>query len=149
MAPNPVQQRTVPPRRSAPPRDSPLSFVARLHKHMRAVIVLAVIAISGLAGCGDVCDNEPSSSIVSPSGNLKVVVFNRGCGATTGFNTQLSIVQANEALPKEAGNTFIADGTVPLKIQWQSDAKLLISGVQGQKVFKQEARVRGITVTYE
>ncbi|MCV2356926.1 hypothetical protein LNV09_22520 [Paucibacter sp. B2R-40] len=116
---------------------------------LKAALILAGISFTVFAGCSDLCGNDSSSSIVSPSGKLKVVVFSRDCGATTGFNTQLSIVQANAELPNEGGNTFIANGTVPLRIQWQSDSRLSISGVQGQKVLKQEALVGGVAVTYE
>ena len=60
------------------------------------------------------CENEISKTVISPSGNLKAVVFNRGCGATTGFNTQISIINTSEELESEGGNLFIADGTLPL-----------------------------------
>jgi hypothetical protein len=33
--------------------------------------------------------------------NLNIVVFQRDCGATTGFSTQVSIIEIGEELPNQ------------------------------------------------
>lgn len=101
-----------------------------------------------LAGCGAVCENDVSETSHSPSGKMKAVVFNRGCGATVGFNTQVSVLPASAALPNDGGNVLIVDDTVPLKLEWQSDQALRITGRFETRVFKQESSVDGIQVTY-
>ena len=68
--------------------------------------------------------------------------------ATTGFNTQISILRANEPLSDEGGNTFITNGSVPIVICWGSDASLQISGVGNTPPIKQNLRVSGVVATY-
>ncbi|MDR7270316.1 hypothetical protein J2X20_002974 [Pelomonas saccharophila] len=107
------------------------------------------MAISmAVVGCSDPCENNTVAKVASPSGRFSAVVFSRNCGATTGFNTQLSIVPADDAPGEETGSAFIADGTVPLKLEWISDTELAVSGTQGSKNFKQERHVRGVLISY-
>jgi len=65
---------------------------------------LAILITAALiAGCAPICENEVSAAVRSPSGKMKAVVFDRGCGATVGFNTQLSVLSAEAELPDEPG----------------------------------------------
>lgn len=110
---------------------------------------MTLLFLTSLSGCGIDCDNEVISTVASPSGKLAAVVFNRGCGATTGFNTQVSILHAGATLdPNDGGNVLILDGTVPLKIEWQSDSAVSISKLNRARVFKQENFVAGVSITY-
>lgn len=116
-----------------------------MQKLLPALILLAVSI--GLSGC-DPCGNEISQTVTSPSGKIKAVVFNRNCGATTGFNTQVSIIPSLESLPGDGGNTLILDGTVPLKIEWRSDSALHLSGLSAAKIFLQSQSAAGVSVSY-
>jgi ABC-type uncharacterized transport system auxiliary subunit len=120
-----------------------------MNQYMKTVrssfILLALSTI--LSGCSP-CENETSQTVISPSGKLKAVVFNRNCGATTGFNTQVSIIPGPGSLPYEAGNTLVLDGTVPLKAEWGSDARLNLSGLGVAKVFHQSVSVTGVSINY-
>ncbi|TQK11989.1 hypothetical protein FBX97_1941 [Herbaspirillum sp. SJZ107] len=100
-----------------------------------------------LSGC-DPCENETSQTVISPSGKLKAVVFNRSCGATTGFSTQVSVIPASESLPDEGGNTLVLGGTVPLTVAWRSDASLNLSGLGAASVFNRSSSVAGVSVSY-
>lgn len=100
-----------------------------------------------LSGC-DPCENETSQTVISPSGKLKAVVFNRSCGATTGFSTQVSVMPASASLPEEGGNTLVLGGTVPLTVEWRSDASLSLSGLGEARVFNQSSSVAGVSVSY-
>ncbi|WP_457418711.1 hypothetical protein [Roseateles sp. P5_E7] len=116
---------------------------------MRTIAALVALTISAaLVGCDVACGNEPIADATSPGGDLRAVVFSRNCGATTGFNTQISIVRTGDPVPDGGGNTFIADGTVPLKLQWTSEAELVVSGALGSKAFKQERHVNGVLISY-
>ncbi|MGY0613405.1 hypothetical protein [Luteimonas sp. A501] len=108
------------------------------------VILIALVALSGCNSCG----NEISQTVISPSGNIKAVVFNRNCGATTGFNTQVSIIPATGALPDIGGNTLTIDGAVPLQVQWRSESALHLAGLGSAEVFKQKDSVAGVSVSY-
>jgi hypothetical protein len=107
-----------------------------------------LLAVSiGLSGC-DPCGNEISQTVNSPSGKMKAIVFNRNCGATTGFNTQVSIIPSSESLPGDSGNTLILDGVVPLSIEWRSDSALQLSGLGAAKIFLQSPSAAGVSVSY-
>ena len=100
-----------------------------------------------MTGCLVTCENEPITVVASPNQRQRAVVFSRNCGATTGPNTQLSILAPGEA-QDGAGNTFIADGKVPLKLQWIADAELVVHGSRGSRTFKQEKHVIGVVIAY-
>jgi hypothetical protein len=95
---------------------------------MKAVWYL-LIAVSALQLCAcSPCENEVTQSVMAPSGKLRALVFNGGCGATTGFNTQLSILEAGREPPDKGGNVLIVDDKIELSPQWVSDRELIISG---------------------
>ncbi|WP_345294512.1 hypothetical protein [Luteimonas vadosa] len=92
--------------------------------------------------------NEISQTATSPSGTLKAIVFHRNCGATTGFNTQVSIISVSGSLPDSAGNALIIDGSAPLQLQWRSESALHLAGLGSADIFKQEDSVAGVSVSY-
>jgi len=102
----------------------------------------------------DPCENEPSVGYPSPDGTLKVVVFERGCGATVGSNVQMSLLQSSKPLPNEAGNTFVMDsnqGASALQyiyVDWTSNNSVRITYPGNARVVKQEKRVGSVDVTY-
>jgi hypothetical protein len=106
------------------------------------------VALMLLGGCGSTCENEISQTVFSPSGKKYAVVFNRGCGATVGFNTQVSLLPAGTGLPNDGGNVLIVDDPVPLKIEWESDEMVRITGQLDTRIFKQEVSVSGVRVAY-
>ena len=57
----------------------------------------------------DMCANEVISESLSPDGRQKIILFQRDCGATTGFSTQASLLSATETLPNKSGNLLITD----------------------------------------
>ena len=89
---------------------------------MRASLPVALGAVGVLAGAvalefgvlgtalSGTCGNTVVARVPSPDGRLDAVVFQRDCGATTGFSTHVSIVRAGHALPEEGGNLVVAEG---------------------------------------
>ncbi len=114
---------------------------------MRLVHSMLVTAAL-ISGCGAACENEVSEIVNSPSGKLKAVVFTRSCGATVGFNTQVSVLPVEVSLPNEGGNILVVGGSVPLQLRWGSDSLLQIAGALPTQVFKQEKSAGGVSVTY-
>ena len=74
---------------------------------MRVLTVVLVLAAGGfllLRSFGKaMCGNEIFQEASSPDNSYKAVVFQRDCGATTGFSTQVSILGTNDELLNEAG----------------------------------------------
>ena len=55
---------------------------------------------------------------------------------------------AGTKMANDAGNTFIANGTLPLILRWQTDTVLQISGVGTVSPLKKESQVSGVEVSY-
>ncbi|MGH7627292.1 MAG: hypothetical protein ACREOJ_18495 [Gemmatimonadaceae bacterium] len=104
------------------------------------------------------CGNEVRSSAVAPDGRHVAVLFQRDCGATTGDNLELSLVQATER-PQGGGNTFIVDAPARdsiatgslvslVTVHWISASALQVRYDRRLRVFRQETQVDGIAVSY-
>src|SRR5437016_6247727 len=79
----------------------------------RVIIPIVVAGLGALAyvwiGLGKTCENRVLAEVPSPDGRHRVVVFERSCGATTAFSTQVSVLPAEGALGGGTGNVLIAD----------------------------------------
>jgi hypothetical protein len=110
------------------------------------LLAMLVIAVSG---CGDQCRNEPVTIVPSPSGASRAVVFHRNCGATTEINTQVAVLPRSAQQPNIPGNALILGGDVPLRVRWESETALTVSGLGNARVFKQSVTAADIAITYE
>ena len=116
---------------------------------------LAFLA-AGLVGCADGCENTPVQTVAAPSGHQKAVLFERSCGATTGFTTQISLVKGGEQ-PSGKGNVFIADGGLEAaswggpwaEVLWLSPGHLLVKYDASARVFEQHANADGVRISFE
>ncbi len=129
---------------------------------LAALVVLVGGALLLIAGWGDGlgggCGNTVVKTARSPDGQLDVVLFERSCGATTGFSTQISIVPAGD-LPDGGGNVFVTDddsgaddrgewGGVWADVFWLSDRRLHIDHAPSAGVLKSSPRFGDVTITY-
>ncbi|QIL01387.1 hypothetical protein G7078_00310 [Sphingomonas sinipercae] len=120
----------------------------------------ALFLLMGLmSGCSDGCQNSAVSTTIAPTGKLKAVLFERSCGATTGFSSQVSLVQATDE-PAGPGNVFVADtdrgaasaaswGGPWTELHWLSPHELLVRYDAKARVFANNGRVSGVAVKYE
>ena len=113
---------------------------------MKALLLSCMLLF--LMGCVDPCDNKVINSALSPDQSKYAVSFHRDCGATTGFNTQISIFNSKNDLPNKSGNTLIIDGQASFELLWQSSSKLVVKGGLNDTVFLQEYFVNGVQVVY-
>jgi hypothetical protein len=125
---------------------------------MGVLIVVGIVATESLFS--GMCGNDSLADYASPDGETKVLVFQRDCGATTGFSTQASLVTINARLRNRSGNLFIADtdhGLAPsgpgggpeLGVLWESSNRLVLQHHFRARIFKAEQRLRGVEVRYE
>src|SRR5438876_862718 len=78
----------------------------RIRRALLTVAALVLVAILGAYWfLPSMCANELVSEIRSPDGMLKVVVFQRDCGATTAASIQASVVAADAPLPSVSPRT--------------------------------------------
>ena len=68
-----------------------------------------VILVFLIFSCDPLCGNYILFTKNIKDTEYKIVVFERDCGATTGFSTQASILKINEDLPNEPGNIFTSN----------------------------------------
>jgi hypothetical protein len=69
---------------------------------------LLAMALLCLSSCSDMCGNSIVRRIASPDARYEAVLFERNCGATTGFATHVSVVSAGDEVTG-GGNAFAAD----------------------------------------
>lgn len=123
---------------------------------LSSLFVAIPLIIAGLFiyAAGDICGNEVYSEALSPDKKYKVVVFQRDCGATTGFSTQISIIDSTDDLKNESGNIYIIDGhpeDASLETNWLSNHELRIMRRLNGSEYKAELEwgfLNKIKVTY-
>lgn len=112
-----------------------------------------------LGGCSDACDNTVVSRLPAPDGRHEAVMFQRDCGATTGFSTQISILEAGRDV-SGAGDAFRADddhgvartgawGGPWADMKWLSSDHLLVRYTANSRLFAHDEDVLGVRITYQ
>ncbi|WAC21211.1 hypothetical protein OVA24_07420 [Luteolibacter sp. SL250] len=114
---------------------------------MRSCLLL-ISPLLMLAGCDPACENEISHDLPSPDGRHRVVVFSRDCGATTGSNTQATILPVGGQLAEEGGNVFSIDGQDSARISWTQDGRLAVVIAGDAAIYKKEDSVAGVGIDY-
>lgn len=110
--------------------------------------------ILAIAGCGTfvlalangMCRNEIFQEVFSPNSEYKAVVFSKVGGATTGYETQISILKASRKLPNTLGNILILDGHpdwTKVKLNWETNRSVSIVYSERFNVFYKKDIVRG------
>ena len=106
------------------------------------------------------CGNDIVKEVRSPTEKMKAVVFQRDCGATTGFTTQVSVLSLDQQLPNDSGNLLVADtdhGNAPagawggpmVEVSWTNETHLLIRHDKRAQLSKREESFANINVRYE
>ena len=124
---------------------------------MRRTAVGAFALLSTI-GCDDLCGNKVLTDVASPDVHNHAVVFERDCGATTGFSTQVSILPAGRAIA-DGGNVLIVDddhGRAPngpgggpsVAVRWIDARTVELRYDRRVQVFKQDTVRDGIQVRF-
>jgi hypothetical protein len=93
-------------------------------------------------------------------GTRKVVVFQRSCGATTGFSTQASLLAGNAGLPTESGNVLSIDddhGKVPLdghgrievRVAFTAESTVTLAYPAQARIVTQVTSREGVAIRHE
>jgi hypothetical protein len=125
---------------------------------LSSIAIAGAIAVYQLAASS--CGNSVLAEAMSPDGKMKAVVFERDCGATTDFSTQVSVIRATSALGSSSGNIFSADtnhGAAPsgpgggpmVSVRWLSPQMLLVARDAAARVFEAESKSGEVEVRYE
>ena len=130
-----------------------------------AVIVASVsaLAVGGhflLSMLAPPCANDVLLEAASPDRKLKAVVFQRDCGATTDFSTQVVLLSPSSKPTDSAASFFISDsnhGIAPrgagggpnVQVFWVTYGHLVVSHHQSARIFRAEQKVGAVEVRYE
>jgi hypothetical protein len=114
------------------------------------IIVIIAVYFAGKyaldAFLGDMCGNDIKQKIPSPNGQNIAYVFERSCGATTGFSLQLSILYKDEKFENESGNTIRTDKE--FSIEWANNKSLKVIYDKSSETYKMDKKVNGIKIQY-
>ncbi|MET0654346.1 MAG: hypothetical protein ABWY94_02075 [Pseudoxanthomonas sp.] len=126
-----------------------------------ALVLILVAAAAGFDHLlGSSCVNEILEEFPSPDRAYKAVAFQRDCGATTGFSTQISILRFGRSLDDGSGNIYVADadhgaapsgpgGGPPVQVRWTGNRSLSVAGHPQARVFSSKAKYEDVAITYE
>lgn len=119
--------------------------------------ILVVLAICGaavaLGGCSlFTCGNEVVARATSPDAAIDAVLFQRDCGTTTAFSTQVCLVPAGREIPSDPVTVFAADcghgaapaaawGGPPAEIEWRGNRDLVVRFHRSARVFRSKHEV--------
>jgi len=132
-------------------------------KVLIGICLLVAVAAVGIdhfsQSAPDPCDNSVVSTLTSPNGKTRAVVYNRDCGATTDFVTHVSILSSDEALNGNTKSLFAADsnkgkapaqrGTGPeIRVKWFSNTRLEIQHHPNVRVKRSSDRFNGVAISY-
>lgn len=129
-------------------------------------VMLVVVALAALgftravtALTDGLCRNTPIQTAMSPDGTRQAILFARNCGATTGVSSQVSLLRADERLPNEPGNLFVADldhfratsawGGPWIEVTWTDADAILLRYDRQARVVSARETLDGSRMTYE
>ena len=97
------------------------------------------------------CKTDVHRSIPSPDGKKSLVVFEKSCGATVGFNTQMSIAPTGKPFsPENHPAFFVTSGVHDVMASWLGDNTVEITLIPGRdKIFRSEPNVGDVKVVYK
>ncbi len=101
---------------------------------------------------GGWCGNRVFQEFYSPDKEYKAVIFERNCGATTSFSTQVSVLPAAAQLPNEGGNILAMDGHpdwTAVTIRWETNRRVSITHAGQYKVLSKQNAIRIFLTTIE
>lgn len=93
---------------------------------MSAFLLAVIFVTNSCVGLG-VCENTAEKEVGSPNGKFKIVLYNRGCGATVGFLTGISILPSEQKLnDDDKPNVALIEYAV--RDYWKDDSQKLTKG---------------------
>jgi hypothetical protein len=98
------------------------------------------------------CGNTIQNTVYSPSHTKKAVVFERDCGATTQYSTQVAIIESEKDLPNISGNVLASADVLhfqPEYLYWQNEDTLVIKYNYTADIRFKKDFVDGVKIRYE
>jgi hypothetical protein len=105
------------------------------------MVLYLVFAALLLGGCGNdlkgmdsisTCSESITQRLPSPNGNIVATLFERNCGATTGFVTHINLRLSTHADRPDnhgvvsVGQVLIANGQPQIRMEWEGDNTVVV-----------------------
>jgi hypothetical protein len=97
------------------------------------------------------CENELVQAVDSPDGTLKAVIFQRDCGATTGYYRQVAMLKASQKFPRRVAlrSFFALEGQPKIEAVWEGSRQIRIRYESGFNIVLKQAPEQQISATFE
>ncbi len=116
---------------------------------VRSIAAVASAAVLYLSFVFDPCEETVRSSTPSLDGKMLAVVFERECGATVPFNTQVSLAPTNQPFSSKKSPPFLViSGQHHLMTKWVGEKVIAVSVPMAVTIFKNEPSIGDIVVQY-
>jgi hypothetical protein len=116
-----------------------------------SICLMLAISLNNLLD--GICGNAVIREVLSPDHRIKAVIFQRNCGATTSFSTQVSLLPAQGTLPNHSGNIFVTDDINDISVRWLSVTQLKIIYDRHTRTFNKQVLYRtpyrDVSITYQ
>jgi hypothetical protein len=127
-----------------------------VRKWIAPVAVIAALVVGGaffrddiLEYSGIACATTIKRAVPSPDATRTAVIFERECGATTPFNTQVSLVPKGQSFSPRRYPSFLSiGGQHALAIRWVGERALEVDLPKTDRVFRNETTVDDVSVAY-
>lgn len=97
----------------------------------------------------DLCAVDIIATRVSPNGRMTAVIFQKDCGATTAYSTQVALIPAGKRFSAENYPIFLViSGTYPPDLKWVSDLEIEVHIPVSERIYKNERRVNDLNIIY-
>ena len=140
-----------------------MKFTLQIKKLLYVLLIITIIGAVYMYivwGLDDMCENEIVEELQAPNKKFKAVIFIRDCGATTGYSTQVSILESSDQLGNHPGNTFILSdkignglsfdkGGAKIKVMWSDDHSLKVYFDKETEFTRQIEELEEINIIYE
>jgi len=127
-----------------------------VRKWIAPIAVIAALVVGGAFFRDDIleysriaCATTIKRMVPSSDATRTAVIFERECGATAPFNTQVSLVPKGESFSPGRYPSFLSiGGQHALAIRWTGERALEVDLPQNDRVFRNETTVDDVSVTY-
>lgn len=97
------------------------------------------------------CGSDVFQEVYSPNREYKALVYEYNCGATTGFSTQIALLESDATLHNRTKSVFGANGYPDwfnIKLTWEDDTHLVIEHNGKPIPYTAETAYRDISIRY-
>lgn len=103
----------------------------------------------GLMALSFSCDAWDIRTIPSPDERFEAILHESDCGATTSYNSQVSVIRRVIGFEYSREPLFSVHGLYSIPVRWIDEKTLAIGVPAGEQVYRKEAIFGGGRVVYE